>query len=381
MTAAPTVPFIAPAAPTVRVRDAETADNAALVQLAAACPMRGDLTMCIDREPDFFALAQLEGERWRLGVTEHDGEITGCVAASVRTSYVDGYVTPTGYVGDLKVHPAHRGGESADALTRFAADALRTFGGNALLTLATILEGNRAMERRAIGPRGLPRLTRFATLEVHALPFLWPRAASVDGIRVDSARREDLGEMGELWRAVAPRRQFAPVLDAERLATFIDAAPGLAIEDYLVARRADGRIAAFVALWDQRFLKQLRVLGYSRRLSVARGALGAVARVAGTPRLPDVGSVLPSLAALHLCVPHTAPEVLRALLLHAYAVHRRSGRLFLTLALDRRDPLRVALRGLFAQPTYVGAYATTPSGRWRGRRLDGLPLHFEAALV
>jgi ribosomal protein S18 acetylase RimI-like enzyme len=383
MTAAPTVPLTAPASPTpaISVRDAVTSDNAALVRLAAACPMRGDLTMCMDREPDFFALARLEGERWRVGVAERNGEIVGCVAASARSAHVDGFVTPTGYAGDLKVHPAHRGGDSADALTRFAADTLRGFGGNALLTLVTILEGNRAMERRTIGPRGLPRLTRFATLEVHAVPFLWSRAASVNGIRVDSARREDLDEMGALWRTVAPHRQFAPVLDAERLAAFIDAAPGLNIEDYLVARRADGRIAGFLALWDQRLLKQLRVLGYSRRLSVARKALDAIALVAGTPRLPDVGSALPSLAALHLCVPRTTPEVLRALLLHAHAIHRRSGRLFLTLALDRRDPLRTALRDLFAQPTYVGAYATTPAGRWPWRRLDGLPLHFESALV
>jgi hypothetical protein len=123
------------------------------------------------------------------------------------------------------------------------------------------------------------------------------------------------------------------------------------------------------------------VLGYSRRLSVARTALNAIGRVAGTPRLPDAGSVLPSLAALHLCVPANASEVLRALLLHAHTVHRRTGRLFLTLGLDRRDPLRAALRGLFAQPTYVGAYATTPAGRWGGDRLDGRPLHFESALV
>jgi len=80
-------------------------------------------------------------------------------------------------------------------------------------------------------------------------------------------------------------------------------------------------------------------------------------------------------------VPEDAPDVLRALLLHAHAVHRRSGRLFFTLGLDRRDPLRVALRGLFAQPTYVGAYATTSAGRWQGGRLDGRPLHFESALV
>jgi hypothetical protein len=380
MTAAPTVPFDVTAQP-VSVRDAVAADNAALVRLAAACPMRGDLTMCIDREPDFFALARLEGERWRVGVAERDGEITGCVAASVRSAHVDGQVAPTGYVGDLKVHPAHRGGDSADALTGFARDTLRGLGGNALPTLVTILDGNRAMERRTIGPRGLPRLARFATLEVHAVPFLWPRRATMDGITAEPARREDLDEMGAFWRMVAPYRQLAPVLDAERLAAFIDAAPGLSIEDYLVARRADGRIAGFFALWDQRLLKQLRVLGYSRRLTAARTALNAIASVAGTPRLPDVGHRLPSLAALHLCVPHSAPEVLRALLLHAYAVHRRAGPLFLTLALDRRDPLRAALRGLFAQPTYVGAYVTAPSGRWHGNRLDHLPLHFEAALV
>ena len=380
MTAATTIPFGAQA-PDICVRDAVASDNAALVRLAAACPMRGDLTLCMDREPDFFALARLEGERWRVGVTERDGEITGCVAASVRNAYVDGYLTATGYAGDLKVHPAHRRGDSADALTRFARDTLRGFGGNALPTLLTILEGNRAMERRTVGPRGLPRMTRFGTLEVHAVPFLLPRAEWVRGITVEVARRDDLDEMGALWRTVAPNRQFAPVLDAERLAAFIDAAPGLRVEDYLVARRADGRIAGFVALWDQRLLKQLRVLDYSRRLSLARTALNGLARIAGTPRLPTVGSTLSSLAALHLCVPHTAPDLLRALLLHAHAVHRGTGRLFLTLALDRRDPLRAALRGMLAQPTYVGAYVTTPAGRWHGHRLDGLPLHFESALV
>jgi hypothetical protein len=80
-------------------------------------------------------------------------------------------------------------------------------------------------------------------------------------------------------------------------------------------------------------------------------------------------------------VPGDTPDVLRALLLHGYAARRGAGYLFLTLALDRSDPLRAALRGLLSQPTTVGAYATTPAGRWTGAPLDARPLHFESALV
>ena len=36
--------------------------------LAAACPMRGDIELCMDRSPDFFALSRLEGDRSRVGV-------------------------------------------------------------------------------------------------------------------------------------------------------------------------------------------------------------------------------------------------------------------------------------------------------------------------
>jgi hypothetical protein len=363
------------------VRDATAADNAGLVALAAACPMRGDITMCVERTPDFFALARLEGHRWRVGIAEDDGTVVGCVAASERLAYVNGAATRTAYVGDLKVHPAHRGGFAADALEEFSREAVRAYGGDEMLTLVTVLGGNRAMERRTVGPRGLPTLTRFATLDVHAIPLLWPRAHSVAGIRVRTARAEDLDEMGALWNRIAPARQLAPVLGAARLRAWIADAPGLEIEDYVVARRADGRIVGFLALWDQYFIKQLRVLAYSTRLAAVRTVLNGLAPLARTPRLPAAGAVLPSLAVLHCCAPGDEPEVLRALLLHAYAARRGAGYLFLTLALDRRDPVRVALRGLFAQPTVVGAYATTPAGKWTGAPLDDRPLHFESALV
>lgn len=366
----------------VAVRDALPEDDAALVALAAACPMAGDVTLCVDRAPSFFALTRLEGEHCRVGVAEAGGEIVGCVAASVRTAYLNGRPTLTGYAGDLKVHPAYRGGGAADALERYTCTALRDLGGAGdLPTMLTILAGNRSMERRAAGPRGLPRLARFATVLVHAVPLLWPRAASEDGVRVEPARESDVEEMGALWQRLAPQRQLAPVLDAPALHAWLRRAPGLDTHDYLVARRRDGRIAAFLAVWEQRSFKQLRVLAYSARLGAARAVVNALAPLTRTPRLPAPGAVLPVLATAHLCVPAGGAALLRALVRRAYAARRGGGHAFLTLALDRRDPLNAALRGLHAQPTAVDAYLTTPAGRWEGTPLDGRPLHFESALV
>src|SRR5688572_22055032 len=98
------------------VREARPSDNGGLVALAGECAMVGDLSLRIDRRPDFFALNRLEGDRWRLAVAERRGSIVGCVGWSERRAFVNGREMRTGYAGDLKVHPGHRDTRIADAL-------------------------------------------------------------------------------------------------------------------------------------------------------------------------------------------------------------------------------------------------------------------------
>lgn len=301
------------------VRDATSADNQALIALTAACPMAGDLTLCVDRAPDFFALSRLEGERWRVGVAEGPGHaVIGCVAVAERRVYLSGRPAVASYIGDLKVHPAFRGSGAADALIEFARRAGAELGGAGRLGLLAILAGNRAMERLAQGPRGLPVLSRFATLRTHAIPLVLPRRCTMAGIAVAPAQAGDLEEMAALWRAVAPDRQFSPVLDADALARWITDAPGLRLADYLAARLTDGRLAGFLGVWDQTSFKQLRVVRYSRRLAAVRAAINAAAPLAGATPLPPAGAPLRHASVVHLCVPPESPEVLRALLLTAY---------------------------------------------------------------
>jgi S-adenosylmethionine-diacylglycerol 3-amino-3-carboxypropyl transferase len=362
-----------------RARDAEPRDNPALVALAEACPMDGEIGLCVSRAPDFFALTRLEGERARVGVVDAEpGSIAGCVAVAERRAYVHGSSRPTLYVSDLKVHPSHRGGRVADALVRYVREATRAAQGDDALVLLTILAGNRPMERRAAGRSGEPALTRFATLRVHSMPLLrWSPPAPRDGLTIAPAAAAHVEEMATLWSDVAPARQFAPALDAAALARCIETSPGLGYDSYLLARRPDGRLAGFMAVWDQSSLKQLRVTTYSRRLAAFRLAFNAIAP---TP-LPRTGEPLRSLSAFHLCVPAESPGVLRSLVLHAIAHRCRQGYSFLSIGLDVRDPLRVALRGLLAQPTDVHAYVSRPYAALDEPALSERPLHFETALV
>jgi GNAT acetyltransferase-like protein len=362
------------------VRDATEADNDALVALAAACPMAGDITLRMDRAPDFFALNRLEGDAWRVGVAvDADERIVGCVAAARRRVWLNGVETTTGYVGDLKVHPSARGSGAADLLTSYARDASGEFCGADAPVLVTILAGNGAMERRVRGPRGMPVLARFATLRVAAIPLLWERRERVSGLSIWPAADRDLGRMAVLWRDLASDRQLAPVLDADSLRAWIRRAPGLALSDYLLALDARGRLCGFLAVWDQASFKQMRVVSYSPRLALARGTINLVASLAGATRLPEAGSPLPALAITHVCAGDAA--TLRALLLEAYRRHRGGRHAFLTLGLDSRDPLLAATAGLLAQPTLVHAYVTSARGAADAAYLAGRPFHHETALV
>ncbi|MEP6549599.1 MAG: GNAT family N-acetyltransferase [Gemmatimonadales bacterium] len=363
------------------IRGAVPADNPGLIALASSCAMKGDVVLRIDRGPDFFALNRLEGDRWRVGVAERGGEIAGCVAVSERSVFVNGREMRAGYAGDLKVHPAHRNTSIADALSQYAEAGLTRIPATAP-AMITVLAGNRSMERRLSGPRGIPAFRRLATIRTFSVPILWRRRdAETSSIRVTTATWSDLDELAALWSEVAPRRQLAPTLSASSMVDGIRNAPGLDISSYRLARAADGRLLGFFAVWDQRAFKQLNVVGYSRRMKVARSVFNVLAPAVGSARLPSPGSPLNCVSIAHICVPAETPEILRALAISAHNELRGRGFSFLNIGLDTRDPLCAGVRGLFAQPTDVNAYVMTIRGGIVPEPLDVRPMHYEIALV
>ncbi|GAA1371150.1 GNAT family N-acetyltransferase [Catellatospora chokoriensis] len=346
----------------MRVRDARPEDNAALVDLAARCSMAGDLSLCIDRRPDFFALNRIAGQAWRVGVVDGDDGPIGCVAVARRPSYIDGHQAPLGYVGDLKVHPAHRRRGTARVLAHWAHDAARQLAGPHAPLIGTVLAGNDAVDmlRRQVEPG----VRRRATIRSHSIDLLTRRAIPPGDLSVTPAALADEPDMVELWHHLAASRQYAPVCESFPLDR-----PDL---DYLVARRPGGELAGFVGLWNQHDIKQMRVTGYSTRLAAVRVAFNLAAPLLRAPRLPRAGEELSYRTVVNPCAPD--PQTLRTLLRHA--CNRLHGQhSFLTIGLDVRDPLAAALTGLRAQPTDVDLLTLG------GPAERDTPVHFEIATV
>ena len=200
------------------------------------------------------------------------------------------------------------------------------------------------MERRTIGPRGLPHADaiRHARRARDPLPLAARRVGSLAS-PCDVARARRPRRDGRAVARVAPARQLAPVLDAAA-ARRVHRRLRRACRSTTISSRGVPTVASPGSSRSgiSSFIKQLRVLGYSRRLAAVRTALNAIAPFAGTPRLPAAGAVLPSLAALHLCVPNTtSPRCFARCCCTRTPPTVGAGHLFLTLALDRRDPLRI----------------------------------------
>src|SRR5574337_686354 len=124
------------------VREARPEDDEALVALAAMCPMDGDISLCVDREPSFFALSELEGDPWRVGVVDGPGGTPiACMGVARRHLYLGGEPTYVAYIGDLKVHPDYRRKRLAIQLVRWAHEVAEEMVGADGVKISTVLKG------------------------------------------------------------------------------------------------------------------------------------------------------------------------------------------------------------------------------------------------
>jgi ribosomal protein S18 acetylase RimI-like enzyme len=329
------------------LRPADPSDNDDLVALAARCPMQADVSLLIERAPDFFALGRARGHGWTLVARapvgpERRPEIVGCVSIARRRVWTHGRPRDVAFVADLRVAPTHRGqGLSQALLDALAADEAEN---PAIAYVGATASGNAAVDGvvRRFG-RWCPLSPIASMIGWQLLPMYSLRIPG--GVELGSAEERDRADVVALLDEFGRDRALAPVFGEGGFADLLARSPGMVLSDHLVARRR-GRLLAVLGAWDAKLVKQTRVVGMPPAVRALVGVSRAAGRLLPLPRLPQVGERLTARYLRHFAHARGEEAALAALIRVALNDARARRDHFALFACDRQDPLQRCLVGI-----------------------------------
>jgi hypothetical protein len=372
---------IAPARTRFAITLAERDDDAELRSLLRDNPMNGSMQVTFEREPDFFAACAIRGSFHQVGVGREleSGHIVGLGTRSVAEAFVNGRPASFGWLSDLRLAPAYRGGTLVARGYRF----LRQLHGDGRAKLyGTVIfhDNQTALRTIATARAGLPVYNDLGIMRCPGINLRRRKPVITANCETIRGRRELLPEIVDCLNRNNARKQFAPVHDVE---TFIHGNrwKDFQLSDFYVARRND-KVIGVVGRWDQTAFKQTRVISYGKRLRWMVPAANAVQSLLGAPAFPEAGQYVPFFYVSFIAVDQDDAEVFRALLREVYNDSVGSSFRYAMVGLHERDPLLAVLQEYsltpFAGRLFCVCYA---DGEPAFRNLDDRVPYVEAATL
>lgn len=332
----------------VIIRSARPADEPELRRLLRQVASGGDISLRIEKEPDYFSASAVEGREHDVLVGEdpRGGRLIGFGAMSEKPCFVNrGTETQSlGYLSNLRIESGYRSG---DLLFRGYAQFARMHAQRrSTLYLTTIMEGN-LVARRALasGRTGLPSYRDVGRLTTYVFGT-WKNLFSGPAdpaVSVQQATPADLPRLLDFWEREGRTMQFFPACTKEDVTDRTGLLNGLDVNDVYVAT-SDGSVVGTTAVWDQRPFRQWVIDSYSPRAALARPAYNAWARLTGRPTLPPAGAGLNYRFLALTCIENRSPDIFRQLLSAIWTDTIQSDRGALIMAaLHEKDPLSTTL--------------------------------------
>ncbi|MCI0743771.1 MAG: hypothetical protein L0Y58_00045 [Verrucomicrobia subdivision 3 bacterium] len=335
----------------IRFELADESDDADIRHLLRNNPMAGKIELSLEREPSFFADANLPGEEKQTIIAREDNRVVCVGTCSVRSRFVAAEPRRVGYLGGLRLDRSVAG--RFDILRRGYEffRALQAANPADLYFTSIAADNERARKFLERGLPGMPRydfLAEFVTLLLSVEPV--PRSKTNQKFSFGGgAGAPSLDEICEVLNKEGRHDELAPCWSVEQLSAL--ELLGLSQNDFQVARNGE-QIVACAALWDQRKFKQTVVRGYAPWLSRWRAAINLMASIAHQPRWPVPGRALAHAFVSHLAMPANEPDALTAMVSAVSAVARRRKIELLTLGFAANDPRLATVRAHFPHREY-----------------------------
>lgn len=376
-----TATVLAPARTRFAITLAERGDDAELRALLRDNPMNGSMQVTFEREPDFFAACAIRGNFHQVGVGRdlESGRILGLGTRSIADAFVNGRAVSFGWLSDLRLAPAYRGGTLVARGYRFLHQLHGD--GRAELYGTVIFEDNQtALRTIATARAGLPTYHDLGVMHCPGINLRRRKPAVAADCEIIRGRREILPEIVDCLNRNNARKQFAPVHDVD---SFLhrNRWKDFQLSDFYVARR-NNKVIGVVGRWDQTAFKQTRVISYGKRLRWMVPAANAMQTLLGAPSFPEPGQYVPFFYVSFIAVDQDDRGVFRALLREVYNGGVGSLFRYAMVGLHERDPLLTVLQEYsltpFAGRLFCVCYA---DGEPAFQNLDNRLPYVEAATL
>jgi len=326
------------------LRPALRRDGPRLCRIFKDVTMESDLHLAVERDPDFFALYDMQQADCTPYVLTLDDEIEGMGTFMARDGYIDGEVTRIGYAGDLRFTAAARGARHlADVYGPAMRDAGARFKTNVFLT--AVITSNRRAVAALTGRRDrqpdMPVYTPIRRFRISNVQYTTQRRPRFTDLTVRTATADDIPKVAAHLHADHKRRSFGYVFTEELLRHRLAHWPGLSLQSFYLAFDQD-RLVGVTAAWDAQAVKRYRVLGYYRAMRWIRMGFNLAAFLARFEPLPPAGGLMKYFYLTHVSVPSNDPAVMAALVDHIYTDHYGRGYHFFCACVLDDDPLAEA---------------------------------------
>jgi len=312
----------------ITFRSAIPPDNNQLLTLTNLTPMQGSISICIQREPDFFALLNKRGQPHVI-VAEIEGMIAGSVSIVKEEMILMEQPVTFYYLCDLKVHPEHRNKKVATMLTHEMNKYLHAQNADWLLTI--VADGNNRVMPLIKGKAGIINDHSESTFII--LQLFAKKNKRKENYNISNRGSETT--VIEMYKEFYSRYVLHPVVSSAILKSCT----------HIVAYKNDKPIAA-ISLYDPIEIKQNVVTGMPWYLEISIWCMRILKSLLSLPSLPHKGQPIKILYVKAFSFLPGHEDAFISLIQHARSVAYQKNYTFLSLTIHEKDHLKKHLKKL-----------------------------------
>lgn len=313
----------------IKYRIANIEDNQQLIDLTSASSMKGDISLRIDRKPNFFKLLEMRGES-TVFVAVDNHAIIGCICVSLQEVYVNKQIFPMLYIGDFKVLESYRNkGVGLNLCNELADYILST---KVDLAFFNFSKGNNKPISFFKGRPNIPDSENIGVFKIHQ--FIGKRKITINSkLKIEKTPVTD--ELVKFLNIHYSNYELGSVIKKEKLE---------GTTNYII--RNNFKIISAMCLIDTMDAKQNIVMKLSWKMKNLLQLINSFKSFFGITKMPILNKPVKMIYVKYLAVNNNEKDMVKVLINHARNIVFQKEYSFVSIGLHEKDPLNHCFKGL-----------------------------------